>query len=302
MGLGRLKAILLRLVVGVVSQGHLFLIHVVQRVQGFTDVVVASVDVGLRRGRGGSIHDRRHLLLGHRETASLLEELVQLRHAHGLVQVGWHVLQGRALLLNLFLQDVEVLPEDVAHERRRPGEEGLLAQRAHVLALHGEVGHVDALQAELPDRPAQPVGHVHFRPLPRVSGNVERFALFLPTAETCSQGLGHLLVGPRRQGRHLRGQFEGALFGKVRERRHLLHGAQRARTRRQAGLVRDLPLDVLGRDKRTAAAVATHQVTAGRQVKLELDLLGHFVLPGGHALETSLGWKMTRGVVVSVEF
>uniref|UniRef100_A0A6B0UVL6 Putative secreted protein n=1 Tax=Ixodes ricinus TaxID=34613 RepID=A0A6B0UVL6_IXORI len=101
MGLGRLKAILLRLVVGVVSQGHLFLIHVVQRVQGFTDVVVASVDVGLRRGRGGSIHDRRHLLLGHRETASLLEELVQLRHAHGLVQVGWHVLQGRALLLNL---------------------------------------------------------------------------------------------------------------------------------------------------------------------------------------------------------
>ena len=67
-----------------------------------------------------------------------------------------------------FLKYFEVLPENVAHERRRPGQEVLLAHGAHVAASHAKLADEDALQRELFDGPGQPATHLRFRPQPRI--------------------------------------------------------------------------------------------------------------------------------------
>lgn len=67
-----------------------------------------------------------------------------------------------------FLQHLQVLPQDVSHVRRRTCYERLLAHGTDVLPFHVELMHCSALKRELPDCPAQPMGHVRLIPLPRI--------------------------------------------------------------------------------------------------------------------------------------
>lgn len=62
--------------------------------------------------------------------------------------------------MKTFLEYIQVFPKDVSHEGRRSGQKRFFAQRAHVFAPHREVARVDTFQAELPDRPIEPMGYV----------------------------------------------------------------------------------------------------------------------------------------------
>ena len=67
-----------------------------------------------------------------------------------------------------FLEDLEVLPEDVAHEGRRAGQKVLFAHGAHVAAAHAKLLQHDALQRKLFDGPVQPAADVHLGPQARI--------------------------------------------------------------------------------------------------------------------------------------
>jgi len=67
------------------------------------------------------------------------------------------------------LQDLEMLPQDVAHEGRGTCQKGFLAHGTNLFAGHVLPGlHRHTLQREFTDGPVQPVGDSCFRPLPRV--------------------------------------------------------------------------------------------------------------------------------------
>ena len=63
-----------------------------------------------------------------------------------------------------FLQNLQVLPEDVTDERWRPLEERLAALSDQLLAVHRELVQVDAFETELVDRPVEPLRHVQTAP------------------------------------------------------------------------------------------------------------------------------------------
>lgn len=63
-----------------------------------------------------------------------------------------------------------MLPEDVPHEGRGAGEEGLPPHAHQVAPFHLELVHGDALEAEVFDGPDQPLSDVVFGPLLWVCG------------------------------------------------------------------------------------------------------------------------------------
>jgi hypothetical protein len=71
-------------------------------------------------------------------------------------------------LRRTFLQLLQVLPEDVAHESWGAGGERVFAHGADVLALHPELVQGDAFEGELLHGPLQPVGDVVLGPLTRI--------------------------------------------------------------------------------------------------------------------------------------
>lgn len=67
-----------------------------------------------------------------------------------------------------FLKDFQMLPEDITHERRRPGQKVLFAHGAHVTSAHAKMLQNDALQRELFDGPVEPAAHVALWPQARI--------------------------------------------------------------------------------------------------------------------------------------
>lgn len=59
-----------------------------------------------------------------------------------------------------FLEKLEVLPEDIPHEGRGAGQEGVTSHAYQVPPLHLELLHRHALQAEVLDGPHEPLSHV----------------------------------------------------------------------------------------------------------------------------------------------
>ena len=67
-----------------------------------------------------------------------------------------------------FLKNLEMLPEDVAHERRRSGQKVLLAHGAHVATAHAKVLQHYTFQRKLFDGPVEPARDVALRPQSRI--------------------------------------------------------------------------------------------------------------------------------------
>ena len=64
-----------------------------------------------------------------------------------------------------------MFPKDVTHEGRRSVQKRFFAKSAHVFAPHRrEIGRIDPFEAELPDRPIQPMWNVQFWPLAGICG------------------------------------------------------------------------------------------------------------------------------------
>ena len=91
--------------------------------------------------------------------------------------------------VDLLLEDFEVRPEDVSHEGGSPGKELVLGDGTDLPARHGEAGHegvdVGTLQAELPDRPRQPGGHMLLAPKSRIPRNSKTFPICVPRSVRC---------------------------------------------------------------------------------------------------------------------
>lgn len=90
-----------------------------------------------------------------------------------------------------FLQDFQVLPEDVAHEGWRAGQKVLLAHGAHVAAAHAKVLQHDAFQRELLDGPVEPARHVRLGPQARICKRANGAFFFLNQMIIIQQSLGN---------------------------------------------------------------------------------------------------------------
>ena len=66
------------------------------------------------------------------------------------------------------LKVFQVLPQNVSHPLRSPGQKVVFAHGAHLSASHIEFVYFHTLHAELIGGPAEPMDHVHLRPLPRI--------------------------------------------------------------------------------------------------------------------------------------
>ena len=110
-------------------------------------------------------------------------------------------MQVRLLLLaadRLPLQDLEVRPQDVAHEEWRPRDELLLVQAAKLFAGHCKASqkgvHLvasEAAQGKLPDGPSQPVPNLLSAPASRVTRDPELCSNSIPCTVCASQQLTH---------------------------------------------------------------------------------------------------------------
>jgi len=87
----------------------------------------------------------------------------------GFVRRYRNAFHGSEAAVRTVLQDLEMLPQDVAHEGRGTCQKGFLAHGTNLFAGHVLPWlHRHTLQREFTDGPVQPVGDSCFRPLPRV--------------------------------------------------------------------------------------------------------------------------------------